>query len=391
MKRTPRAPSSTVGNCPSSAPSSRPACARADRLEDAEVDVREGLEVALGVTRRDARRLLCRLGEVVVPAAQRAHRAARRRVLEQVRILLAPRDRSLAAVHPDADVVLVADLDLRGDEQAAHAALEPQQHRGVVVEQAPGHDRRDVGRDVRDVPARDRGGEVLGVRADVPHRPCDARARRVGAPLGLLVAARLEAGREPPLAVLHDDLAQLAELAVRDHVARVPHERVARVVVGHAEDGALAAHELDQLARLRRGVHERLVADHVEARLDRGLGDRVVHVVRRHDDDEIDAVVRRARELAVEQLLPGAVGPVVGDAEIPRRVPRARRIRGERARGQHRLLVERGGGAVDGSDERVAAAADHAVAERPRASGLTARPCRRRRRTRRSRGRSRGA
>ena len=69
-------------------------------------------------------------------------------------------------------------------------------------------------------------------------------------------------------------------------------------------------------------------------------------------------------QLAVEQLLPRAVGAVVGDAEIARRIAGARRIRRQRAGRQHGLLVERGGRAVHGADEGVAAAADHAVAQR---------------------------
>ena len=68
----------------------------------------------------------------------------------------------------------------------------------------------------------------------------------------LPVASRRVASQ--PWLYCDDDLAQLAELAVRDHVARVADERVARVVVGHAEHDAAARDQVDELARLLRLV-----------------------------------------------------------------------------------------------------------------------------------------
>ena len=76
------------------------------------------------------------------------------------------------------------------------------------------------------------------------------------------------------------DLAQFAGL---DHLARLPHQRVAGVVVRHAEDDAGLLHDLRQLLGLGQVEGHRLVAHDVEAGLGEGLGDLEVRVVGRGD------------------------------------------------------------------------------------------------------------
>ena len=76
----------------------------------------------------------------------------------------------------------------------------------------------------------------------------------------------------------------------RDHFARLAHHRVAGVVQGHGEDELLRPRQGDELLGFRHRHRQGLVANDVDPGLEEGLGDRVVEVVRRDDDDGFDAV-----------------------------------------------------------------------------------------------------
>jgi hypothetical protein len=78
-----------------------------------------------------------------------------------------------------------------------------------------------------------------------------------------------------------------------------------------------------------------------KAGLDEGQRDLVVQVVRRHDRDEVDALVGRQRQLVRQQVLPAAVVACVGQAEVA--AGRARLVRLRRQRAGHQLdaAVER--------------------------------------------------
>src|SRR5690606_13312050 len=94
-----------------------------DGVGDLGVDVRERLEERLGVAGGQPRGALRRLAQVRVAAPEQPDRAVERREPQVVRVLLAPGERALLAVDLQHEVVLVADLDLRGDEHALGAAL----------------------------------------------------------------------------------------------------------------------------------------------------------------------------------------------------------------------------------------------------------------------------
>ena len=111
------------------------------------------------------------------------------------------------------------------------------------------------------------------MRADVADAAGGATLRGVGAPRRLLLAAVLKLRRQPVLRILHLHHAQRAELAGRDHLARLPHQRMAGVVVREAEDEPARAHHLLQRQRVVERAGQRLVADHVDARL-RGMRGR---------------------------------------------------------------------------------------------------------------------
>src|SRR5690606_13548896 len=109
------------------------------------VDVGEGLEERLGVTRRQTSGALRGLAQVPVATPQQFDRAVERRVPQLVGFLLSPSERGLLPVYLQHQVVLVPDLDLRCDHHALGATLEAQQQVAVVVETAAGNEGGEVG------------------------------------------------------------------------------------------------------------------------------------------------------------------------------------------------------------------------------------------------------
>ena len=169
--------------------------------------------------------------------------------------------------------------------------------------------------------------------------------------------------REPALRVFDHDPADRPDPPLRDLVAGLLDHRVAGVVVGHGEHGAVLGHGAGQPLGLRAVVHHRLVDDDVEARLDTGQGRLEVRVVGRDDRHEVDPFLRRPGALALDQLLPARVGALGRQQQVPRRGERL--VAGARQRAGRQLHepVQRRRAAVDGADERVPAAADLGVAE----------------------------
>src|SRR5215831_18951217 len=113
-----------------------PALARGPRPHvrgGAEVDISERLDKCLGVAGRQSRRGLGLFAQVAVAAAEDLVRLALGTEPEFVWVLLAPFERALGSEDPDAQVVLVADLDLGSGEDPASAALEAEQEVGVIV------------------------------------------------------------------------------------------------------------------------------------------------------------------------------------------------------------------------------------------------------------------
>ena len=62
------------------------------------------------------------------------------------------------------------------------------------------------------------GDELFRVGADVSDGPADPGASRVRSPARLLVARRFQLAGQPALVVLDDDLADLAELTLANHL-----------------------------------------------------------------------------------------------------------------------------------------------------------------------------
>ena len=214
--------------------------------------------------------------------------------VQVVRMLLVPFQAGLLAVDPDREVVLFADGDLAGVQDALGPVVELEQAVAVVVHLASLDEGRQIGADVRDLQAGDVLGQVRGVGADVADAAAGAGLLGVGPPTGLHLAGLLEGRGQPALRVLHDDLADLAQIALSHHVAGQLDHRVAGVVVHQAEDQARLLHELLQLLGLLGVEGHGLLAHDVEARLEEVPRDREVPVVGRRDRDEVDPLLRRA-------------------------------------------------------------------------------------------------
>ena len=89
--------------------------------------------------------------------------------------------------------------------------------------------------------------------ADVADGGTEARSCRIQPPLGLLLAELFVRHHKEVLQVLDDDLAHRPHGAGAKQFARMAHERVARVVVGHGEDEAGLLRPAASVPRPRRG------------------------------------------------------------------------------------------------------------------------------------------
>ena len=198
-----------------------------------------------------------------------------------------------------------------------------------------------------------------------PMQPPAPDRAGIGAPVGLLLAGLLERLGQPVLRVLDLHDADLAELAGAHHLARLPHHRVAGVVVRHGEDEpGLARRSVGELPRLLQRRRQRLVADDVDAGLEEGRGGRRVHVVRRDDRHRLDAVLAggaRAWPSPAKRAV-GALGS--SPSAAPERMRLLRRGR-QRAGHQLVLVVQPRGDAVHRADEGALAAAHHAEPDAP--------------------------
>ncbi len=159
---------------------------------------------------------------------------------------------------------------------------------------------RDVAEDVRDAKSRHVLRQIAPVRSDVAER------RRRAALVGLETPRVVRVLEQPVLQVVADQKMRRADVAARDHVPRLLHERVAAVVERHRVDHAGLRRLIEQLLRFLGGHRERLVGDDVLPLGDRGRVDGVVKVVRRRVVDDLHVRV-------VEQRLVAAVR--LGDSE----------------------------------------------------------------------------
>ncbi len=271
---------------------------------------------------------------------------------ELVGILLVPFEARLRAVDLDPHVVLAAVADLRGGHGAERPILIADDGVAVVVERSRWLEDLEVRADLVRQQASHRPAKVIGMGADVAEAAGGTALGRIGSPGCLLLPLALQPRPQPALDVFRADRLDLTQFAGEHHLAGLPHERVAGVVVGDGEDDVRLLDDDRQILSFFERERERLVADTMEAGLDGGLGHRKVHVVGGGDRDEVDPLVGGQGPFTVEHLLIGAVGAgevdvVIGGAGLgPLRVAR------EGACHERCPVVEHGGRHVDPADER---------------------------------------
>ena len=201
------------------------------------------------------------------------------------------------------------------------------------------------------------------MRTNVADAAGNAAPGRVGTPVGLFVAGTFEQRRQPTLVVLDDYFANFPELTVGDHVPCLTHQRVAGVIVGNGENDAGFFGNGNQILRLFRSVHQRLVADDIDASRGERFSHRIVQVIGGDDADEIDALARRATQFVFQQRLPGRVITVIGQPQLAPRSARLVRVRRKRTGDQLHLPVERHGLTMYATYESALAATDHRVTQ----------------------------
>ena len=263
----------------------------------------------------------------------------------------------------EADVVFAAGRRLRDRQRAARAALEFDHRRRVVDHLAPGHQRDGIGAQTDSAQAGDEAREMLRVAADRAHHQRLAAPRRIEHPAQAVVArAILEPCRKPALDVFDPDEAQRAQRAVAHELAGKTRHGISRIRVRDGEQASLPSCAGDEIARLREIVRHRLVADHIEPRVERRDGGGIVRVVRRHDRDGVDGI--GAQPLALEHLAEIAVAAASVEPHRGAGGSGSLGIAREHARDRAPGAVELGGAAMHLADPGVRAAPDDAEAQR---------------------------
>ena len=126
------------------------------------------------------------------------------------------------------------------------------------------------------------------MRANVAETAARATLRRIGPPCGLLLATLLKPRAQPTLQIETPYRLNLAQLATQNHLARLSHQRIARVGMRHGKDHSGLINRLGQFLRLRKIESHRFIADHIEARLNRLHCYVKMRVIGRGDADKID-------------------------------------------------------------------------------------------------------
>ena len=145
----------------------------------------------------------------------------------------------LFAIDAQLQAVLTADRDLAGPQHAFGAALEPQHDVDVVVELAARDERVEIGRDRLGLEPGHKARKVIGVRADIADAPACARiwsdrcARRPACCHRRSASASQSCGYSTCTTRILPSTPDL------DQLARLPDQRIARVVVGEKEFGAV--------------------------------------------------------------------------------------------------------------------------------------------------------
>lgn len=196
------------------------------------------------------------------------------------------------------------------------------------------------------------------MHADVGKHRRLPRARRVGAPFGLLLALRVDRLRQPVLDVSAVHRHDAAEFARCHHFARLPRHGVTGVVQCDEEAALLGFRQRHQRLSFGKRRRQRLVADDVDAGFQKSSGDRRTQMGGRDDDHRLDAV--RPRRFGLCHRMVVSIAALRRDADLGGRCRGVFGIRRQRTRHQRDLVVEPYGQPMNRADEGVAAASNHA-------------------------------
>src|SRR6266436_4752733 len=128
------------------------------------------------------------------------------------------------------------------------------------------------------------------MRSNIPKRTCRSTPCRISPPNRLFLPRRLHCRGQPVLCVLHLHHACPPQLSRCDHLSRLPHHGVARVIVRQAKDQPALPHDLRKRQRIFHRRGQRLVANNVNPCLQERFSRPKMHVIRCHDRHRVNAV-----------------------------------------------------------------------------------------------------
>ena len=194
---------------------------------------------------------------------------------------------------------------------------------------------------------------------DIAQRPANSRFRRVRTPRSLLRPQLLLRLHQPVLQILHQHLPNRPHLAALEQMPRVPDHRIARIVMRQSKHAARPFHHTHQSFRLLQRERHRLIANHMEARFQKRFRRPEMHVIRRHNTDEIDPLIRRQSSLRRSHSLIVFIGACRADVQPRRRSQRIRLIAAEHTSDQLHLLIQRRRHTMDRPNKGALPAANH--------------------------------
>ena len=195
-----------------------------------------------------------------------------------------------------------------------------------------------------------------------PRQPPEPGARRIGAPLGLLLAVAVDRLAQPALRIFGLDQPDRAEIAARDASPRLRHQRVAAIGEGEAVELAAARHRRLDGQRLGQVQRHRLFGEDVEAGVERGDRRRRMEMIGGDDREHFHALVLGQRGLRRQQRFERRIGARGIEAQRLGAPAVAGGVAAERTADQLVIAVERRRHAMHRADESALAAADHAIA-----------------------------
>ena len=190
----------------------------------------------------------------------------------------------------------MADRNLAAPEQPlcrllATLRLETQHHMRIVVQPAAFDKGMHICRQFVDFQTGNEAAEIIGMRADIACGTTRTGLGRVGAPDSLFGTRLLDGFRQPVLRIFHLHQTDRAESARFHQFPCMPHHRIAGVIMRQDEQRIGLVGDVLQLFGVLQIGGQRLVADDMDATLQKRLRRRIMHVVGRDDRHRLYAIL----------------------------------------------------------------------------------------------------